>query len=205
MSRPKCPRAHRVWTPADDKVLRELWPDCAVRTITSRLGRSWHACRDRARNLGIVSIRWCGFVTIKQMEARTGYVSSTLRVVLARYAEHFARLSGVERAELVSPRPVYRTRVMRYGHRMVDPQAVLDAVAWWESLETRTHASARLGVTTWMMLRACRGAGVNVARMDRRPPAFWDDVLARWRAHVAGVRRPGVVRALPSRRTARAA
>ena len=205
MSRAKRPRSHHVWTPEEDKVLRELWPDCAVRTITSRLGRSWDACRHRAYDLGLSGVRWSGFVTIAQMVTTTGYDNRTLTGILRRYCKHFAQLSGVERAELTSPRPIFRRSGRPKAHRMVDPQAVLDAVAWWESLETRTHASARLGVTTWMMLRACRGAGVNVARMDRRPPAFWDYVLARWRAHVAGVRRPGVVRAMPSRRAARAA
>ena len=206
MSRAKRPRALRVWTPEEDKVLRELWPDCAVRTITSRLGRSWDACRHRAYDLGLGGVRWSGFVTIAQMVAPTGYDNHTLTAILLRYCDHFAQLSGVERAELTSPRPIFRRGGRPKAQRMVDPQAVLDAVAWWESLETRVHARERLGLGPDVLRRAIEHSRVTVKRYERRPPAFWDGVVTRWLARPdRSGPLPGVVRALPSRRTARAA
>ena len=52
----RTPAGHRLWTPDDDSLLRQHWPQ--VDYLAGRLRRTATAVRSRARRLGLVKPRW---------------------------------------------------------------------------------------------------------------------------------------------------
>lgn len=194
--RPDAPRAPRRattatrrgygWTAAEEQLLRELWPDCSRRTLCERLGRGWWGVSKHARSLGLTGdgtnkspVRWAGYVTPHAAAEKAGVGRREFNTILAAYQEHFAALSQAERAELPSPSLSLRGRATgKRPHRMLDAHAALDAVEWWDALETSTHAAERFGVTMETLRAAVLRAGQTVPRHTRRSPQWWDDIVA---------------------------
>lgn len=173
--------AGRAWSPAEDATLRDLWPDAAARTIRQKLHRSWHAIELRATLLGIGSLRWAGYTSVSAVAEKHGYCAATLRRILHLYAAHFASLPLSESSELPSPAMRVRKRSdAKVTQRMVDDQAALDAIEWWQAMESRPQAAKRLGVPGRTLSAVMRRAPDAPGYMERRPPAWWD---ALWAAH----------------------
>ena len=174
------------WTDAEERILRELWPDGARRTLCERLGRGWWGVSKHARALGLTGdgddkspVRWAGFITPHAAAEKVGVGRREFSTILTAYQEHFRNLSQVERAELPSPSLSLRGRATeKRPHRMLDAQAALDAVEWWDALETSTHAARRFGVTMETLRDAVSRAGHVVPRHTRRSPRWWDDIVA---------------------------
>jgi hypothetical protein len=176
----------RAWTAADDATLRNLWPDTAARTIREKLRRSWRAIDLRAVALGINSLRWAGYTSVSAAAEKHGYCGATLRRILGLYAAHFASLPLSATADLHSP----ATHVRRLGnakvtHRVVDDQAALDAIEWWQAMESRPQAARRLGVPGRTLADVMHRAPDAPGYMERRPPAWWD---ALWAEHGVSLR-----------------
>ncbi len=175
------------WTAAEDETLREVWPDCTRVTVRKRLGwRKWAAIYARARTLGIAEQRWSGHVTIRAAAVAAGYTPGALVRILRAYQAHFATIpQGDEKDAL--PSPVLTTRADKTARRatkVVDAQAVTDAVEWWHSLESTPVAAARHGVVRSTIAEWAAEAGAPVERWGRRAPEWWDAVVAKRRAVV---------------------
>ena len=174
------------WTDAEERVLRELWPDGARRTLCERLGRGWWGVSKHARALGLTGddtnkspVRWAGFITPHAAAEKAGVGRREFNTILAAYQAHFAALSQVERAELPSPSLSLRGRAtQKRPHRMLDAQAALDAVEWWDALETSTHAATRHRIHMESLAAAVKRAGQSVPKHTRRSPQWWDDIVA---------------------------
>lgn len=174
----------RPWTPAEEALLRAMWPEHARRTIRARLGRTWDAVVCRARRLGLAErrgggrrVRWAGYVSVSEAARRAGYTRPSFLLALRAYQRHFRTIpKGPARDALPSPALALRGRG---SHRVVDAQAVEDAVAWWVRLETARQASARIGVSYRSILDAARRSGARLRKFERREPAWWDAVAAR--------------------------
>lgn len=171
----------RLWSAADDATLRTMWPETTRRTIITKLRRSWASIVHRAGELDITAQRWSGYLTISRASRREGYDREQLLHILAAYGEHYAALSADARLALPSPAIITRGRPnARRVVRVVDSQAVTDATEWWEALETREQAIARLGAPRTSMVVALIRAGCKVAPLDRRPAEWWS---ALWAQH----------------------
>lgn len=190
------------WTEAQNKLLRRLWPDCTRRTICRAVGKRWEAVRLHARKLGIAQekSRWAGYVSM-QRAAEIAGVSPTLwgRIQQA-YHRHYKAMPKADRADLPSPvvvvsgRPsgerkarANRSPRSRSGQvfRVIESQAVLDAMAWWDSLESRRHASERTGFHVTTLGAFLRRGGHRFRKQERRPAAWWDALIKK---HWSGVR-----------------
>lgn len=137
-----------AWTPAEDRTLRDLWPDTGARTIRQTLrGRSWTAIRARAFALGL-GARWQGYVSIDAAATRLGYHSSLLHKILERYGVRVVLRGGkTERAS-------------RFANRVVLLDDAREAVEKWERTETPQESARRYGVSGSQMRRWLRDAGL---------------------------------------------
>lgn len=183
----------RWWTEREDALLREMWPETGRRTIMKKIKRTWNAIAQRAQVLGIEG-RWSGYVTLSAAAEKTGYPYRTLLRILDAYRVHWAALPITERCEFAAASPMKQgASHSRCPRRVVDAQAVVDAVEWWMSLERRGEAAARIGVPYTTLVAMIGRSGEVVGKCDRRPAAWWD-ALVRSQAR----RGPRVVRCVPS-------
>jgi hypothetical protein len=186
-------KAPRWWTEHEDALLREMWPETGRRTIMKKIRRTWNAIAQRAHALGLEG-RWSGYVTISAAAQRTGYGPRTLLRILDAYRAHWAALPVTERCEFAAASPMKQgASHSRCPRRVVDAQAVVDAVEWWMSLERRGQAAERLGVPYTTLVAMIGRSGETIGKCDRRPPAWWD-ALVRTQSR----RGPRVVRCVPS-------
>jgi hypothetical protein len=188
------------WSAAQEERLREMWPDCGRRSITRAVGHGWGGVLQCARRLGLRgrtvraqpqtntsgavkhhvegAQRWAGYVSTERASQATGYSRGQLATILAAYAEHFATLPSVERAVLPSPLPVIRGRASKCTHRVIELEAVINAATWWDSLETQATAARRLGVCHSTLSYVMGRTGLRLPKRARRPPQWWDDIVA---------------------------
>ncbi len=174
--------AARVWTPAQDATLRAMWPEHCRRTICERLRRRWTAVAARAMVLGIAgteSSRWAGYVTVVAAAKLTGYSRAAFNRGLAAYQRHFRSLAaGGARDALPSPALTVRGRSGHRAHRLVDAQAAIDAIEWWDTQEKALDAARRIGVTYRALLIAVGLSGHRLRNAERHAPEWWDDIVA---------------------------
>jgi hypothetical protein len=173
-------RAGRDWTPEEIRILEDLYPDKAVRTITLKLKRTWSACRCKAAKRGLV--RWGGFKTLVALSEKLGYNKRALERRIKYYSKYWQSLPYHIRCEYPAPTAHARCRSGYYSHKVYDEQAVVDAIEWWHKMETRSDAARRLGVSQPAMSRACKRANVKISSLAPAEPAFWDSVVANYRA-----------------------
>ncbi len=186
----------QFWTPAEEARLREMWPDCARRTIERAIGRDWDAIKQHASKLGLTAkrdgtgdaSRWAGYVSATRAAEVAGVDAETFFRVVARYQEHFKGIDPEARKALAAPALCARGELLdSRRHLVIDEMAARDAMAWWDSLESAPQAAARLGILYRRLNRHARKVlGVELPKGDRRPAAWWDDLERRavetWRA-----------------------
>jgi hypothetical protein len=68
---------HTPWTPKEDKIVRLMWGEFGLATISARVGRTMSAVENRARTLGLGGHRH-GLVSIRSIAKETGYEFETV-------------------------------------------------------------------------------------------------------------------------------
>lgn len=174
-------RVTRAWTPAQNKALRELWPDTSWRLLMRRFRRTKGAIVAQAYALGLEG-RWQGYVPVNAAAERCGVHRRTLLKALALYGEHFKRLPSHVRCEEPSPLPRLYSAEGKARRWVVDLDAAERALRFYDGAETMTQAAARLGLAVTTFGDALRRAGVRHELFRRYQPDFWDAALARGNA-----------------------
>lgn len=148
------PKAY--WTTDDEERLRSQWGIESLLSIAKMLGRTRNAVYFYARKLGLPSGAPPGWEYIGPAAARNGFRPETLVRIL--------RWSGVRVI-----RPYSRPCKSNAGslRRIAETSEIDDAVAQWLDTETLTYAAGRLNVSTVVLRRMCREAGVVLQRFGK--------------------------------------
>jgi len=180
-------KAHRLglqtpylWTREDDVLLRELWPEHSRRTILERFpSLTWNAIAKHAARLGLSAVRFSGYATLATAARAIGIDRMPLRRAIVAYQRHYATIPlGAERDALPSPSFSARVKSRKGAHVLVDMQAAIDAVVWWDSQEDSAAAARRHGMPFTTLRDALKRAREVLPRYTRRPPAWWDAFIA---------------------------
>lgn len=151
-----------TWTPEEDRLLTQLWSECvSAAEIMRRIPRSWIAIYAHARQVLRLPPVPQGFVTVAAAARRCGIDDKTLRYVLRMRRVPLHPCYPCARSALLC-RP--RTQP---GRVVVEWDAAREAVEWWCTCETPSHAARRLGVDRETVLRALARIGVHVQRSGR--------------------------------------
>lgn len=223
----KLPTAGRRWTPAEDKIIKDHWQECARRTISDKLpGRSWPSVCSRAFKLGLATVPqgWQFF----EVACRQANVCPPTGHRILAWANRWAPLVealcawGYECSRLSTPAPWepggydggavverrhstvwVRKGATREGGRctLLEEGSLTAAAHRWATWEEAPDAAARLGVSRDVAVRAVVTEGYAQRGPIRGPryvlPPAW------WDDAVARRRPRGRTRAADARAAGR--
>lgn len=138
------------WTPEEEAVLAEYWPDGGVRALRERLpNRNWAGMRAHAKRMGLPE-RWQGYLTIRQAAKRLGYDRKTVLAAL-NAAGVSTYMRGGKKAMSTA----------KFRHRVVEWDEAQDAVLSWMAKGRPIDAAKEAGVPYRTLLDWLRAAGVH--------------------------------------------
>lgn len=141
------------WTPEEEAILAEYWPDGGVRTLRERLpNRNWAGMRAHAKRMGLPE-RWQGYVTIRQAAKRLGYDRKTVLAALDA-ANVSTYLRGGRKAMSTS----------KFRHRVVEWDEAQDAMLSWMAKASPMVAAEEAGVPYRTLLDWLRAAEIHTPR-----------------------------------------
>ena len=154
------------WTPEEEAVLAEYWPDGGVRALRERLpNRNWAGMRAHAKRMGLPE-RWQGYVTIRQAAQRLGYDRKTVLAAL-NAANVSTYLRGGKKAMSTA----------KFRHRVVEWDEAQDAMLSWMAKGSPMVAAAEAGVPYRTLLDWLRAAEIHTPCRGR-PIRVDEDELA---------------------------
>ena len=138
------------WSPEEEAILAEYWPDGGVRTLHEKLPkRNWTGMRAHAKRMGLPE-RWQGYMTISQASKRLGYDRDTVLSALKEEGVTTYMRGGKK----------YST-APKYKHRVVEWDEAQDAMLKWMSRETPLNAAEKAGVPYRTLLDWLKAHGIK--------------------------------------------
>lgn len=137
------------WTPEEEAILAEYWPDGGVRTLRERLpNRNWAGMRAHAKRMGLPE-RWQGYLTVAAAARRLGYDRDTVLAAL-KAANVTTYMRGGKKSVSAS----------KFRHRVVEWDEAQDAMLSWMARGRPIDAAKEAGVPYRTLLDWLKASGV---------------------------------------------
>ena len=137
------------WTPEEEAILTEYWPDGGVRTLREQLPkRNWAGMRAHAKRMGLPE-RWQGYLTVAAAAKRLGYDRDTVLAALKAASVTTYMRGGKKTAS-----------TPKYRHRVVEWDEAQDAMLSWMARGRPIDAAKEAGVPYRTLLDWLKASGV---------------------------------------------
>lgn len=146
----------RKWTADEEKTLLLEWKELNPRSLRAKLkGRSWASIHAKAEEMGLPDGVPQGYLSLSQLEAKTGFSRKKLRLILEAASVQLKNSYPSRR----------RQSTQRAWSYIVEEGAALAAVEWFVGLETLGAWIKRTGVGNKMAAEEAERLGLPRTRV----------------------------------------